>query len=268
MMRIACLGHAVFAATLVALGILGLFEPDFTTIWQSVPKGFPAQTALLYLSALTCIACGAGLFWQRTAALAARVLFFYMFLWMLAFKVRIIILYPLVEGAYQSWGENAVLVAGAWVFYAWFATDSDRRHLGLMTAITGERGVRMAQVLYGLALIGFGFSHFAYLELTAPLVPIWLGFPVGWAYFTGAAYLAAALGILTGVGGRLAATLSAIQMGGFTFLVWIPIALSGDIKTSQWTEFVVSWALTAAAWVVVDSYRGMAWFPLPKRKAA
>lgn len=267
-MRIASVGHGVFAATLIAIGVLGLVRPDFTTVWESVPKGFPGREGLFYLSAVICLACGAGLFWRRTAGLAARVLFVYMALWMLAFKVRIIVLYPLVEGAYQSWGENAVEVAGAWVLYAGFATDWDRQKLGFAAVITGDRGVRLARVLYALALIAFGFSHFAYLELTAPLVPAWLGFPVGWAYFTGAAYLGAGLAMLSGVYARLAMTLSALQMGGFTFLVWMPIAISGHMKPSQWTEFAVSWTLTAAAWVVADSYRGQGWLSVGRRAPA
>jgi uncharacterized membrane protein len=259
---IASVGHAVFAATLIALGILGLVQGDFAPIWQSVPKGLPAREALAYLCAFLSLASGLGLLWQRTAAPAARVLFVYLLLWLLVFKVRFIFLAPLEEGSYQSCGETAVIVAGAWVLYAWFATDWDRRWLGFAV---GARGVRLARVLYGLALLAFGLSHFAYLQLTAPLVPGWLPAPVFWAYFTGGTFLAAGAAVLLGVSARLAAALSALQIGLFTLLVWVPVLAAGHVSAQHWTEFVVSWTLTAAGWVVADSYRGLPWLAVNQR---
>jgi uncharacterized membrane protein len=255
-MRIASMGHAIFAVTLVALGILGLATGDFAPIWDSVPADLPAREALAYLCALICLLCGIGLCWRRTAASAARVLFVYLFLWMLAVKVRFIVLAPLVEGSYQSWGETAVLLAGAWVLYAWFAADCDRRRLGFAA---GEHGARLARMLFGLALIAFGLSHFVYLNLTAPLVPSWLPAHTFWAYFSGAAYIAGGVAVIFGVYARLAATLSVVEIGLLTLLVWIPILAAGSKDPFQWSETIYSWALTAAGWVVADSYRGMPW---------
>ena len=259
---IASVGHAVFAATMIALGLLGLVEGNFAPIWAQVPGNLAARQALVYLCALISLACGIGLLWRRARAGAARVLFVYLLLWMLLFKVPFIVRGPTVEGSYQTCGETAVLVAGAWVLYAWFASAWDGRRLGFAT---GENGVRGARVLYALALIAFGLSHFAYLNLTAPLVPAWLPAHVAWAYFTGCAYLAAAAAVLLGVYARLAAALSVLQMGLFTLLVWIPLMADGVATAGQRGEFVVSWALTAAAWVVADSYRGMPWLAVRMR---
>lgn len=250
-MRISSTGHAVFAATMIALGILGLIQGGFAPIWDSVPKGLPGRELLAGLCSLVSLSCGIGLLFGRTALIAARVLFVYLFLWMLLIKVRLIVLMPLVEGAYQSWGETAVIVAGAWVLYAWFAGDADRRRLGFAV---GEKGVRLARVLYALALIAFGLSHFVYLNLTAPLVPGWLPAHMFWAYFTGCTYLAASVAMLTGVWARRAAVLSAWQIGLFLLLVWGPIVAAGNVSAEHWSETLINIALLAGAWVVADSY--------------
>jgi len=253
-MRIASIGHAVFAATLVALGLLGLTGSGFTVIWQPVFDHVPAATLLATLCAVVSLACGLGLFWPRSTPLAARVLFVYALLWLLVFKLPLIVRAPLTEGSYQYCSEMAVIVAGAWVLHAWFATDADRRRLGFAVA---QRGLRMARVLYGLALIGFGFSHFVYLNLTAPLIPHWLHAPAFWAYLTGGAYLAAGVAILLNVLARLAATLSAVMMGLFLLLIWLPMVAAGHISAFNWGETYATWVLTAAAWVVADSYCGV-----------
>jgi len=251
-MRTASTGHVVFAVTMVALGILGLINGDYTQVFQPVPKSLPAREALAYVCAVLCIAGGAGLLWRRSATIAARTLLLLIVLWTLLCKARFVYLAPSQEGTYQSIGENAVIIAGAWVLYVWFAADWERRHLAFAV---GDSGLRIARVLYALAMIAFGLSHFFYLQMTAPLVPDWLPGHVFWAYFTGVTYLLAGASILVGVYAPIAAMLSTLQMGLFTVLVWVPFMTAGTMDAGKWGEFVVSWTLTASAWVVADSYR-------------
>src|SRR5882724_7094450 len=120
---IASWGHAVFAVTLVGLGILGLIQGNFTPTWMGVPKGFPAREALAYLCAFISLVSGIGLLWQRTAVVASRVLLTYLLVWLLLFRVSHIFLAPKVLDTWWGCGDTAVMAAGAWVLYAWFAGD-------------------------------------------------------------------------------------------------------------------------------------------------
>lgn len=249
--------HLIFALTMIAIGILSLFSGGFGGIWGGVPKSLPDRQLLAYACMVISLASGAGLLANRTAVPASFVLSVFLIIWTVLFKVPVIVRNPLVEVAYQSCGENLVLIAGAWLLFASLADESER---GAFAKLAGPTGRRIAYLVYGLALIAFGFSHFAYLNLTVPLVPGWLPKPLFWAYFTGSIYIATGFLIVTGLAVRLGAVTSAIQIALITFLVWGPFVLKGPLSFESLGEPVVSWALTAAAFVVAESLRGQPWF--------
>lgn len=251
--RIASVGHALFAAAMIWLGAMGLSKGAFVQVWQPVPKWVPARDVLAYLCAFISLASGIGLLWQRTAAVAARVVFASLMVWLLALRLpNLFYQTPLVLVAW-TFGSTAVMVAAAWVLYVRLAGDRDRRRVGFLA---DHRGVRIARALYGLSLVPFGLAHFIYLDATTVLIPDWLPWHVAWAYFTGAAFVAAGLAVTVGVFARQAAALSTLQVALFSLIVWLPRVLAGAVNDFQWGEFVLTFALTAGAWVVADSYRG------------
>ncbi|MGH7524453.1 MAG: hypothetical protein ACREK8_09110 [Gemmatimonadales bacterium] len=239
---------------MIAAGIVGLMQRDFTPTWSGVPEHSRLGPGLVYFTAVVSLGCGLGLLWRRFAFAAAGVLLGVFLSWIVVFRISPIVSAPAVTDGWWALGDTALMAAASWLLFAWFADD--RR--GPFTFATGAEGIRIARVLFGLALIPFGVAHFTYLERTVSLVPGWLPWHLAWAYATGGAFIAAGVALVLGVWPRLAATLAALQLGLFTVLVWVPIIVTGP-DASQWTEFVSSWVLTAGAWVVADSFRGMPW---------
>ena len=48
-------------------------------------------------------------------------------------------------------------------------------------------------------------------------------------------------------------------------LVCVPIVVAGSLSARLWSETIVYFALTAGAWVVADSSRGMPWLAVNAR---
>jgi uncharacterized membrane protein len=238
-MDIKSIGHALFAATLIGLGLLGLVSGNFAPM-QPVSKEVPGREFLVYLCALLPLVTGIGLLFRRTADVSARVLLVALLLWLVLIRVPDLVGAPTSIDKWFGVSETAVYAATAWVLHAWF---------------TGKGGLRTAHLLYGLPLLLFGVAHFAYINETASLVPAWLPAHLPIAYLTGATFIAAGIAIVIKRLDRWAAILSTAQMGGFTVLVWFPIVMTGAPSPFTWSEFVVSITLTTSAWVVADSYR-------------
>src|SRR5437899_7723609 len=196
---------------MVALGIVGLSKGDFPVIWQPVPKSFPSRETLVYLCAFISLASGVGLLWQRTAAIAARVLLLWFLLWLLLLRLPAFARGFTVD-VYWAACQTAVMLSAAWVLYNWFATDWDKQRLGFAA---GENGLRIARVLYGLALIPFGLAHFTYLKQTAVLVSAGLLWHVAWAYLPGVNFIGAGMAVFIGVCVSRSEAIATFQLGGF-----------------------------------------------------
>jgi len=249
-------GRVAFAAGLIGLGILSLVYGNSSEIWQPIPKTLEGRLLIIYLCGVIEIGAGVSLLGRSSATPACRVLLPFLLLWLALLKLPPVLRSPGTAVNWESFAETAVLSAGAWCLFAAHAGAWEKRYLGFAT---GRSGVAAARLLMIAALPMIGVSHFVYHDLTASLVPKWLGFPLGWTYLTGAASIAAAAGMLLAIGPRLAASLEAAMLWIFTLLVWVPRIAAGHPDQGTWSELLISWTIASGAWLVADSYRGVSW---------
>jgi uncharacterized membrane protein len=245
-----------FALSFIGLGIFGFVYGDFASAW---PAWVPLRTPLLYASAALMLLCGAGMLVPRTVPAALRIFIAYLVFW-LALRVPTLVMAPLVEVNYFAIGEIAVPLAAALRMLADWVPSSDN---AIARFAGSARGRRTAGVLFGLSLVAFGLSHFFYTGNTTPLVPAYFPFHSSWAYITGAAHIAAGLGVLFNVLAPLAATMEGVMLTIFTVLVWVPRIITAPETRGNWSEFIFSWLLTAAAFVVAASLSSEAQQPPP-----
>ena len=238
-----------FALGLIGLGALALIYGDFALVWQPVPASVPGRTALAYASGVLMVFCGVGLLLRASAAWSARILFPYLFVWLLL-KVPALVVAPQMEAVWLGFGEIAVLLAGAWVV---FATLAEIRPPSILAFATGRSGIRLAIILFGVFLLPIGLSHIVYPKATADLVPAWLPFRTAWAYLTGAGQIACGLGVLFSIYPRLAAMAEAGMVSLFALLVWAPAVLAAPRARLPWTAFFITWFFAASAWVVASN---------------
>jgi uncharacterized membrane protein len=254
------LGNGLLAIAAASLAIFSLTYGDFAPSGQSLPGWIPWRDTWVHLSALLLLAASAGLCFSRTALPGALTIGAYQAVWALI-GIPPILPKPLSIGAWYGFCEALTSLVGTWILYAMLRWQSR----GSEMPIAGAPTVRVAQVLFGLTCVFYGWSHFVYADYTAGMVPTWLPGGLGFAYFTGLGHIAAGIGITVGILPRLAATLEATMMSLFGLLVWLPSLFAqprpewAGTPQNQWSEVVVTVLLAASAWIVADSLRNRSW---------
>jgi uncharacterized membrane protein len=251
-------GISLFAIGLAGLGTLSVLRQDFAYNWQPVPSFHPGREALAVVCGLFMVVVSFMLLFRPTLAFAVRAIFAFLAAW-LCLKIPALVVAPQMEAVWLGFGEIAMLFAGGWIL---FARMSGLEGVSIFRNITGDRGVRMAAALFGLALIPVGLSHLVYIKITAGFVPAWMHFREGLGYLTGVGQMACGLAILFRVFPQMAAWIETAMLTLFAFLVWGPQTWVGTDPKNQgvhvvsWlglTAFFITWAIGAAAWLLAQN---------------
>lgn len=248
-------GALIFGLGIAALAGLSLAWDRFAP-GQPLPAGFPGHAMLAYAADGVMLMCSAAILWQRTAGGGALVL--------LAYYVVIVLVLmngPMLVRLYASYGiyEELAIQAG-------FAVGALLVYAGSARA---PRLLRAGQMAFGICCIVYGGAHFAYMNLTAPLVPGWLPpSQVFWGYATGIAQIAAGLAFLSGLQARLAGMLLTAMYGLFQVMVHIPMLIAKPNDHFILTENATNLALIGVAWMMAASFSRPAYGDrFPRRSA-
>src|SRR5947199_7589163 len=149
---------SLFSVAMIGMGTLSVIYRDFAFDWQPVLQFHPGREVLAVFCGIFMIAAGVALLFRSTAAVAARSIFPFLIAW-LCLKLPAVISFPQIEGVWIGFGEIGMLLAGGWVL---FARLSGLEKARFFKWITGQRGIRMAQILFGLAIVPVGLGHIFY----------------------------------------------------------------------------------------------------------
>lgn len=249
---------SLLAIGLIGVGTLSVISRDFAFGWQPVPQFHPGREVLAVVCGLFMITVSIALLFPSTVAIASRALFLFLIAW-LCLKVPAVMAAPQIEGVWIGFGEIGMLLAGGWVLFACLSewdTYTFFRHM------RGQRGVRMAQILFGLAVIPVGLGHIFYVQITTSLVPSWMPFRMGLAYLTGVGQIACGVAIALSLYPRVAALLETGMLALFAFFVWGPDTwISAAPKLAgtppgfrfPFTAFLITWVIGASSWLIASN---------------
>ncbi len=246
---------SLFSIGMIAMGALSVISRDFAFGWQPVPAFQPGREVLAALCGVFMVAFSVALLFRNTAAIAARVMLPFLLAW-LGLKIPALFVAPQIEAVWLGFGEIGMLVAGGLVMFALLSGLESSPFFG---RFTGRRGIRIAQVVFGLSVIPVGLSHLFYGQITASLIPSWMPFRMGLAYLTGVGQIACGVALLISFLPRLAALVEAFMLALFAFFVWGPntwIAASPKMAGTPpgfrfpLIAFLITWVIGSSALLI------------------
>jgi hypothetical protein len=206
-------GRIIFAIAMVFFGVEFLL---FLTGMKGPIPGPPWTHTTLALDWLACVGfilAGVSLATGKMVRLVSMLLGAVLLLYVLFRYVPTLLARLHDPGPWTVVFEILALAGGAFVLARSFSRSDGEPALpeGVMAALAIA-----GRFLIAISLAVFAVQHFLYARFVGDLIPGWIPAHVFFAYFTGAAFVAAALAFATKMKVRLAGVLL-----GTMFLIWV-----------------------------------------------
>jgi hypothetical protein len=238
------LGRHVFGLAAILFGVITVFWHGFN-IWQQIrPLGnVPHREILACIAATIEIFGGVAIQWRSTARIGAFALWGIYLIFALLWMPRIAA-EPLVYDRWGNFFEQFSQVSGALIVYASFS--------GMVSPCSAKMA-RTGYFFFGICVISFTLEQLFYLHGTAQFVPKWI--PPGqmfWAIATTVAFALTAIALLSRRLALVASRLLTLMILGFGLLIWLPAAITGPHKLTNWAGNAENLSIAGAAWIVSD----------------
>jgi uncharacterized membrane protein len=228
--RLAPLGRWLFALAMVGLGIQNFYYTGFLKGMELTPEWLPWHTFWAYLDGAILVAGGVAIAIHVKARLGA------VLLGIVFFCSVVLLRLPRIGLAIHDIGERTVLFEPLTIGCAAFVLA------GVMK--------RTARIVIGISMIVFGIDHFEVLKFIASLVPSWIPGAFFWSWFTGLAFIAAGVSIITRWQMRLGSALL-----GLMFFLWVVVLHGPRVAASphnqdEWNSLLIALAFCGLCWIL------------------
>jgi len=242
-------GQLIFGIAIAAYGIEGLICAHRGLSVGGVPW-FPESVFLGYLTGVALLAAGISIIVNIQARITSIVLGSLFLFYVLFSELPQVVAMPKSVGIRTVFFEALAMCASAWTLAATLRTESSPRQWVRVL----DKLIESGPYLFGFSLVVFGIDHFLVLALIASLVPAWMHLGMFWAYFTGAAFVAAGISLIIK---RMD------QWGGFLlglmFLLWFLLLHSPRVVAAfrshdpnapdEWSSAFIALAMCGGSWI-------------------
>lgn len=252
-------GQNLFAFGVIVLGLEYLAFARLRGAIVPVIPWPPGYPAFAYLMGIVLLICSCGMFLKRGARFMTVTLGTIFLLGAVVLQVPNVFDHPLDLVVRTRFFEPLAIGASA-IFFAGKFPLGSQSHLykqQIPWFFTSGR------YLFALSLLAFGIDHFLILKFIATLIPWWIpGSGMFWAWFTGAALVAAGISIATGWLVRWAGFLLGAMFGLWFLLlhlprvlgiVWLSKVPKAPHDPNEWSSAFIALVLCGGSWMVTQA---------------
>jgi uncharacterized membrane protein YphA (DoxX/SURF4 family) len=250
MTNLKTIGRVFFAIPIVVLGIQYLTYGRFVRGLPPVPPWAPGGGAAAYLTGALLVAAGLCILAGFQVRLSAAVLGMFCFLCVVALHTMRLSA-VIHQGGERTVALEALALAGA----AWVLAGSSpvRVHLFQSWQPLTDALRKVGLYLFAFSMLIFGVQHFMYAPYIATLIPAWMPAHLFLAYFTGVAFIAAAIAIASGIQARLGAGLLALMFLLWTVLLHAPRVFAHMQNKDELTSLFVALAMSGGSFILAGA---------------